>query len=1136
MLVGIALALGLALPALAAEAGPPFPDPVDGQAVYDTAELFSPEARQQAELIIDAIESQTKAEVVVYTQALGRDDITTDEAEAHARALMDQWGVGRRGVDDGLVILFDLDTTNEHGQVQLFAGPGFSSSYLSDDERQAIYQDVMVPLLADQQFDDALLATLGHVVEATVGGGGGATEPPPTEEKVAPGPPFPDPETDRAVYDYAGILSPAEIVKAESTIDAIEARTGAEVVVYTQPVDYDVERRTRPSPEPARSSTSGASAGRASTTGWSSSSTSTRPASTARSSSTRRQASKPPTSPTRTDRRSSRTTWCRSCARRTSTVRSTSRCSGSTPPPRRRTPLACRSVARSTRRSGWSVRRSCSSGCPAGPSSPGAGTARIPVYLDDPSILMPAPPPDLTAASGAFLMDGHSSRRALTTAMLDLASRGLISFREDKGMLGLSHKVGIETSPQAADAVEEAQRARNARKPIGPAEDYALRKLRVIGGDEQGFIEPDKLPEFGPSVSEFDSKLEDHVVKGGWVVEKPSHVVARWVGKGILAIVAGGAAIFLGVNLPASGLTIIGGAAIAGGIVVCLFARSMPSVTMPGAMVRAMLAAYRRTLEKTMQQARSMQQVVDQAGLTWLETPDQAVVWGTALGLQGSIESVLQRSLEDVQQQPQLASSTYFPVWYRTSDGSSFASGLGVWEWRLDLLVLAGARSRRDDVGVGHDRELALVVRWWRRVRRRRLRRWRRRRRRRVLARGRNKDTQAGHACWTRPHDAPIPTARTSPCTRRGPRWRPAGAAGTATILGRHPELLRLARHALRRQRSDARSRRSRARARPHSMRRCRGMPTDSANSCAQAVEGERQHGRAHLLPEPATLERSPEPGPGVDGAMDREGVTHQALGADRDGRPSRPSGSGATRRPTTPPDIPSGGRGSRGRTQTHRPTSRRRRTASRRVDGCRPWRRRAARRRSSSVGRRRTRCSDRTRSWKSGQIAASGATEGSTAAMGTRRYTPAMGAVETMEEFFEKLNAGDREGAVAMMDEKTEMRVHVGDNVQTLRGVERVGGWFLRSDAGLRMIPGDIRDTGNTYEADLLVVRPGRRPSTSTRRFASRPGGSPPSTSRPGSLAPSWSGARAGRAAAHAGLQRTRVLAGATRGVRAPD
>lgn len=71
-----------------------------------------------------------------------------------------------------------------------------------------------------------------------------------------------------------------------------------------------------------------------------------------------------------------------------------------------------------------------------------------------------------------------------------------------------------------------------------------------------------------------------------------------------------------------------------------------------------------------------MQQVVDAAGLDWLETPDQAVVWGTALGLQDEIEGVLQRSLEDVRNQPSMASATYFPAWYRASDGSSFASGV----------------------------------------------------------------------------------------------------------------------------------------------------------------------------------------------------------------------------------------------------------------------------------------------------------------------------------------------------------------------------------------------------------------------------------------------------------------------------
>ena len=119
---------------------------------------------------------------------------------------------------------------------------------------------------------------------------------------------------------------------------------------------------------------------------------------------------------------------------------------------------------------------------------------------------MPAPPPDLTAASGAMVMDGGTSRRALTTAMLDLASRGLIAFREDPGGLLGGRKVGIDVRPAPGDA-EEAQRARNARRPIGPAEEYALRQLPELGADDkEGFISADDLPKFGPKVSTFDLK------------------------------------------------------------------------------------------------------------------------------------------------------------------------------------------------------------------------------------------------------------------------------------------------------------------------------------------------------------------------------------------------------------------------------------------------------------------------------------------------------------------------------------------------------------------------------------------------------------------------------------------------------
>jgi hypothetical protein len=78
------------------------------------------------------------------------------------------------------------------------------------------------------------------------------------------------------------------------------------------------------------------------------------------------------------------------------------------------------------------------------------------------------------------------------------------------------------------------------------------------------------------------------------------------------------------------------------------------------------------------------------------------------------------------------------------------------------------------------------------------------------------------------------------------------------------------------------------------------------------------------------------------------------------------------------------------------------------------------------------------------------------------------------MQEFFDHLNGGERETAMRLMDERVEMRVHVLGNARTLRGYDEVSGWFLRADKGLKMIPGEVRDTGLNYECDLLVLRPG--------------------------------------------------------------
>ncbi len=215
---------------------------------------------------------------------------------------MDQWGVGRKGFNDGLVIFFDMQPNLEHGQVQLYAGPGFEAAFLSNEERQSIFQNDMLPSLAAGDFDGALAAAL---------------------EKV----------------DAAATPEHADALQRSRQINAVVGLVGGSVVFLGL-------------------------------TGW---------------------------------------------------------------------------ALFSWRRYG-----------------------KDPVYLDDPSVLMPAPPPDLTAASGAMIMDGATSRRALTTAMLDLASRGYIAFRDQPGVLFAGHKVGVDVAPAAGDADTEAQRRLNQRRPTGP--------------------------------------------------------------------------------------------------------------------------------------------------------------------------------------------------------------------------------------------------------------------------------------------------------------------------------------------------------------------------------------------------------------------------------------------------------------------------------------------------------------------------------------------------------------------------------------------------------------------------------------------------------------------------------------------
>ncbi|HYC07814.1 MAG TPA: TPM domain-containing protein, partial [Candidatus Binatia bacterium] len=488
--------------------GPPYPPPVEGQRVYDTAGVLSPSDIAYATARIEAIEQRTGVEIVVYTQVKPESD-TPDLAQADADALGTQWGVGRKGFDDGLVILFDMDTSLCHGQVRLDAGAGYASTYLSNSERDAIYENDMLPLLEQCDIGGALRVAIDKVDAAA------------TPQHAA--------DLDRA-----------------RQIDALLGLIVAPLLFVVLVV----------------------------LASW---------------------------------------RWVRH--------------------------------------------------------------GRDPVYLDDPSIHLPAPPADLTPAAAALVWDGRSSRHTLTTALLDLASHGQLSFREEQtGTLVHHTKIGIETSPTVADSPELTLVR---RRPLGAAEtSLATRIGQLPGVDGTGYLDPPHVPAVSGLTTRFDTDLEAGAVASGWFSGPPTKVIQRWYRWSALEFVGGIAAIIAGANMPSQGVLLVGVALTAAGVVTHLVGRQMPARTKDGAMIRAMLAAYRRTLDKTMAQARSLRQVVDEAQLSWLETPDQAFVWGVALGLQSAVQAVLDRSFADVGAGA-TAGTVWFPVWYATLPSGGGGAGWG---------------------------------------------------------------------------------------------------------------------------------------------------------------------------------------------------------------------------------------------------------------------------------------------------------------------------------------------------------------------------------------------------------------------------------------------------------------------------
>jgi uncharacterized membrane protein YgcG len=143
------------------------PPSEEGRYVYDLAEIWSPDTEARAQSIAEVIRTRTQAQLAVVSWPSEDFDVSTDTARADAITIMNTWGVGRAGVNDGLVVLFDMDNgSTNHGQIYLYAGSGFEDLYLNRDELSVVVNEAMLPAAREGDIDGALLAGLERVDRA----------------------------------------------------------------------------------------------------------------------------------------------------------------------------------------------------------------------------------------------------------------------------------------------------------------------------------------------------------------------------------------------------------------------------------------------------------------------------------------------------------------------------------------------------------------------------------------------------------------------------------------------------------------------------------------------------------------------------------------------------------------------------------------------------------------------------------------------------------------------------------------------------------------------------------------------------------------------------------------------------------
>lgn len=260
---------------------------------------------------------------------------------------------------------------------------------------------------------------------------------------------------------------------------------------------------------------------------------------------------------------------------------------------------------------------------------------RNPGYGDDESVMLPAPPAEMTPALAALVGAPLDTTRAVTTALLDLAAHGCIAFYQQATPLGPTGSINILSASGAAAAIGEqaatgghsaAAHSAAIDRPLGPAEQRLLEGLGVAAGHGHGLSRTD-FASLRPLFEQTGEELEKIAGQQGWLRLEARSGARVWVAYGAGLLVAAAAMGVLRQPVAAGCLGLAGLR-----IVPRAFRMPLPLRTRDGQMTAAMVDAYRRTLKRAL---------TGKAGEVppWLANAEEAALWGYAWGLEGDVQT-----------------------------------------------------------------------------------------------------------------------------------------------------------------------------------------------------------------------------------------------------------------------------------------------------------------------------------------------------------------------------------------------------------------------------------------------------------------------------------------------------------------